>query len=121
MAESFIRKYGSDRFDVYSAGTDPAAQINPLTYRALAETGEDLEGHAVNGLKEYFGRLPVHTLIIACDGANKSCPSVWSGIRERLLWPFEDPAAAEGSDVENLGKFRAVRDQIDEKVQKWRK
>ena len=29
MAEAFIRKYGSDRFEAYSAGLDPV-EIHPL-------------------------------------------------------------------------------------------
>lgn len=81
--------------------------------------GESLKGHSVKGLKGFLGRLPVHTLIIVCDGASRACPSVWPGIRERLSWPFEDPAAAEGSDQEKMKKFRQVRDQIDRKVREW--
>ena len=59
-----------------------------------------------------LGRIPVQTLIIVCGGADKACPSVWPGVLERLFWPFEDPAAFDGSEDEKLGKFRAVRDAI---------
>jgi arsenate reductase (thioredoxin) len=36
-----------------------------------------------------------------------------------LYWPFEDPAAFEGSEEEKLAKFREVRDQIESKVREW--
>jgi arsenate reductase (thioredoxin) len=37
----------------------------------------------------------------------------------RLHWPFEDPAAAVGSEEEKLTKFRLVRDAIEAKIQEW--
>ena len=37
----------------------------------------------------------------------------------RLHWPFDDPAAVRGTEVERLAKFREVRDQIDARVQGW--
>jgi len=36
-----------------------------------------------------------------------------------LHWPFEDPAAFEGSEQEKLEKFRKVRDAIDAKIKEW--
>ena len=38
---------------------------------------------------------------------------------QRLNWPFDDPAAFEGSEEERLAKFREVRDQIERKVKDW--
>ena len=42
-----------------------------------------------------------------------------SGVAVRLHWPFEDPAAASGSDDEKLPAFRAVRDQIEARIGTW--
>lgn len=36
-----------------------------------------------------------------------------------FFWPFDDPAAAEGTDEEKLTVFRRVLDQIDEKFREW--
>ncbi|MFG0314972.1 MAG: arsenate reductase ArsC, partial [Phycisphaerales bacterium] len=66
-----------------------------------------------------LGRLAVWHLIVVCDKANASCPRVWAGMRERHFWPFEDPAAAGGSDEERLDAFRRVRDEIREKIRSW--
>jgi arsenate reductase len=38
---------------------------------------------------------------------------------ERLIWPFDDPAAVEGSTDEQLQAFRRVRDQIEDRLPKW--
>jgi arsenate reductase len=119
MAEAFLRKHGGDRFPVYSAGTEPAAEVNPLTVEVMRERGLDLSGRRPEHLRRYLGTVPVHTVIIVCDGAAKSCPAVWPGAQRRLLWPFEDPAGFEGTPEQRLGKFREVRDAIEARVVSW--
>jgi arsenate reductase len=120
MAEALMRKHGGDRFDVYSAGTDPKG-VNPLSIKALAEIGIDASGHTSKHLKEYLGRLPVSHLVAVCGDADENCPRIWPGVHNRMFWPFDDPAAATGTDEEKLAEFRRVRDEIDAKIQAWLK
>lgn len=119
MAEAFLRKHGGDRFPVYSAGTEPAAEINPLTVEVMRESGIDLAGRRPEHLRRYLGTVPVHTVIIVCDGAAKTCPAIWPGAQRRLMWPFDDPTAVEGGEEQRLGKFREVRDAIEARVVGW--
>ena len=119
MAAASLRKRLGAARPVYSAGTEPAAQIHPLTRVVMDEVGIDLAGVEPRHVSEYLGRVPVHTIIIVCDGANQACPTVWPGAYERLFWPFEDPAAFAGTDEETLGKFREIRDAIDQRVAEW--
>jgi arsenate reductase len=119
MAEAILRRHAGERYRVYSAGSEPADRIHPLTVRVMEEAGYDLEGQEPRGITEFLGRVAVHTVIIVCDGAAKSCPAIWPGMMERLLWPFEDPAAFEGTEEERLAKFRQVRDAIDARVREW--
>lgn len=119
MAEAFLRRHGGDRFAVYSAGTEPAAAINPLTVEVMRERGIDLSGSRPKHLREYLGTLPIHTVIIVCDSAARSCPAVWPGARQRLFWPFDDPTAAAASDADRLERFRRVRDAIEARVVEW--
>ncbi len=118
MAEAFLRRYGGDRFEVHSAGLRPQG-INPLTVRVMQEQGYDLSLHESKGIQEYLGRVLFQYLITVCADADKNCPQVWPGVSHRLYWPFEDPAAFEGSEEERLAKFREVRDQIERKVKDW--
>jgi arsenate reductase len=119
IAAAYLEKLGGDRLAVYSAGTEPANDIHPLTRVVLAEDGIDIGDRTPADYRDYLGRISVYYLAIVCDGAAKSCPSVWPGVMERLLWPFEDPAAFEGSHDEKLVRFRRVRDQIKDKVETW--
>lgn len=120
MGEAFLRKHGGERFDVFSAGTDPKG-VNPLAVKALAEVGIDASGQRSKNLKEYLGKLPVSYLIVVCGDADENCPRIWPGVHNRLFWPFDDPAAATGTEEDQLTVFRRVRDQIDAKIQAWLK
>jgi len=96
MAEAFLRRYGGDRFEVYSAGLEPE-EIHPLTRRVMAEAGYDLAGQRAKSLTEYMGREHFGYLITVCSDAEAACP-IFPGMGTRLHWPFDDPAAVRGSD-----------------------
>jgi arsenate reductase len=66
-----------------------------------------------------MGRKHFAYLITVCAHAEENCPSIFPGVSHREHWPFDDPAAAEGTRDEKLAKFRQVRDQIDERIRKW--
>ena len=118
MAEAFLKKYAGDRFEVISAGYKPTA-INPYTFKVMAEAGFDLKGQYAKGVKDFLGHVKVRYLIIVCHEAEKTCPKTFPGIVSRLFWPFEDPAALQGSETEKLQKFREIRDQIDRRLRSW--
>lgn len=120
MAEAFLRRYGGDRFEVYSAGLEPERGIHPLTLKVMQEIGYDMQGHYAKDIREYLGRVRFGYLITVCDRAEQSCP-IFPGMGVRLHWPFEDPAAFQGSEEEKLAKFREVRDQIEARVKAWLK
>jgi arsenate reductase len=117
MAEAFLRKHGSDRFEAFSAGLEPK-EINPFTRRVMAEKGCDLAGQRSKDVFEYLGKTHFGTIITVCSNAEQRCP-IFPGIAQRLYWPFDDPAAFEGTDDEKLAEFRRVRDQIEARILAW--
>ena len=118
MAEAFLRRYGNDTFESYSAGLQPKG-IHPLTRQVMQEIGYDLAGQNSKGVQEFLRKVFIHRLITVCDQAEKNCPSAWPGIIKKEHWSFEDPAAFEGNEEAKLMKFREIRDQIDQKVRSW--
>ncbi|VBB06437.1 low molecular weight phosphotyrosine protein phosphatase [Lucifera butyrica] len=118
MAEAFFEKYGGDILEAYSAGLEPTA-VNPYAVRVMQEVGINLSGKRSKSFREFLGRMQFGYVIGVCKKVEKQCPSIFPGGRNCLSWPFEDPAAYEGTDEEKLAKFREVRDQIDEKVRMW--
>ncbi len=118
MAETFLKKYGGDQYEVYSAGIEPR-DIHPYTERVMEEVGISLRGHYSKHIKEYMGRINFAYVIILCEEAEKQCPTTFPGITQRLKWSFEDPAAIVESDDKKLMKFQEVRDKIEERVKFW--
>jgi arsenate reductase len=118
MAQSFLREYGGERFEAYSAGTEPKG-IHPYTYRVMEEVGISLSGQQSKHVKEYMGKVHFGYLITLCGEAEESCPTTFPGIGRRLRWSFEDPSAFMGSEDEKLAKFRQVRDQIEQHIKAW--
>jgi arsenate reductase len=117
MAEAFLRKYTGDRFEVYSAGLEPSL-INPLTVRVMEEIGVDMTGYYAKGLDTFLGKVHFAYLITVCSRADEKCP-IFPGMGQRLHWPFDDPAALQGSEGEKLVKFRQVREGIEAKVKEF--
>lgn len=118
MAEAFLRKYASDSFEVYSAGLDPQG-INPLTRQVMSEAGVSLEDHWSKSIDDLEQRN-FSFIITVCGHAEDHCPRVFlSAAEKHLFWHFEDPAAAQGTEVQKLEKFRLIRDQIEEKIRSW--
>ncbi len=118
MAEAFLRKYGGEQFEAYSAGLEPKG-MNPFTVQVMQEVGIDVSGQQSKNVGTYLGKVLFQYLITVCDDAEKNCPSTWPGISNRDHWSFEDPAAFEGMAEEKLVKFRQVRDQIEVRIKAW--
>ena len=114
MAEGLLRRAGRGRFEVFSAGTKPSI-VRPEAIAVMAELGIDLTGHTSKGVEPFLADPP-DLLITVCDHAKETCP-VFPARVARLHWPFEDPAAVEGSEETRRGAFRKVRDQIQARIE----
>jgi arsenate reductase len=119
MAEGFFKHYAGDRFTGLSAGMKPAVRINPFAVQAMRELEIDISSQYPKHANEFLNKIPVTYLITVCAAADSECPAVISGVDQRLHWPFDDPAAIEGSDDEKLAGFRRIRDEIRDKIKPW--
>jgi len=120
MAEAFLKKYGGEKFEAYSAGLEPKP-IHPYTEQIMQEIGVPLTDQYSKSFREYMGKVHFAYLITVCAEAEKNCPTTFPGVGQRLHWTFEDPAAFGGSDEEKMTKFREVRDKIEQEIKKWLK
>lgn len=109
MAEGLLRRYGSDRFSISSAGIAPVG-VNPLAIEVMHEIGIDISMQTSDPLsRELLDETDL--LITLCGDARENCPVVPVKVEKRH-WPLEDPARAEGTKEEMLEQFRKIRDQI---------
>jgi protein-tyrosine-phosphatase/N-acetylglutamate synthase-like GNAT family acetyltransferase len=104
IAEALLAARGGTRFDVVSAGSKPAARVNPWAVRVLAEAGIPWEGRTPKGL-DGLDREPWDFVITVCDRAKEACP-IFPGTPVLAHWGMPDPAEVEGDDERKLQAFR---------------
>jgi len=112
MAEGVLRHFGSDKFEVFSAGT-VASHVNANAIRVMKEIGIDISSQNSKNLEGFLDQ-PFDFVITVCDNARESCP-YFPGAKHQLHWSFPDPPQTEERDEVYLREFRKVRDMILEK------
>ncbi len=97
IAEALLTSKGHGRFRVGSAGTKPAARVNPGAIAELHEHGIDWMGHRPKTIDE-IQHEPWDLVITVCDNAKETCP-VFPGHPAFAHWGMPDPAAVEPDDA----------------------
>ena len=114
MAEGLVNHFRGEQWEAVSAGTQPSGYVHPLSVRAVAGLGIDISAHRSESVDEYRD-AELDLVITVCDGAAKNCP-VWLGQGRVVHIGSPDPAAATGSEDEQLAVFKQVRDGIRSRV-----
>jgi ArsR family transcriptional regulator len=105
LASAILRSLAGDRVRVLTAGSEPAATINPTVLAALDEIGVPVSGEYPKPLTDEVVRAADYVITMGCGDA---CP-IYPG-RRYLDWNLDDPAGMSISGV------RAVRDEIEGRV-----
>jgi len=117
MAEGWLRSFGGD-VAVYSAGTEPAASVNPRAIAVMKERGIDI-GAQTPKSTDLFLAQTFDYVITVCDEARETCPAFSGNVGRRLHMGFEDPTHAVGNETEIMDAFRSARDLIAEEFRKF--
>lgn len=115
MAEALWQDLGQGHWKAVSAGSRPVGYVHPLAIAVMAERGNDLSSAVSKSLDE-FREQEFDIVVTVCDNAREDCP-VFTGAKQILHWPFEDPADVTGSEAAKLQAFRRIRDEIEAKIQ----
>jgi arsenate reductase len=114
MAEGWVRHDLGDRWEVASAGTHPAWSVAPLAVRAMAEVGIDIARNTPKHWGEFLDQS-WDLVVTVCDHARESCP-IFPVAVEQIHVSFPDPILASGTEDEQLTVYRAVRDDIHDRL-----
>ncbi|WP_430782448.1 arsenate reductase ArsC [Actinoplanes sp. G11-F43] len=106
MAAGWLRHLAGDRVEVRSAGSAPAAGLNPVAVRAMAEVGIDITAEQPRLLDHATAET---SDVIVTMGCGDACP-YFPGKRYED-WPLDDPA---GRDITAV---RPIRDAIRTRVE----
>ncbi len=103
MAEAFFKKYAPKKFNVFSAGTNPSSQLNPLTVKVMKEIGIDLDDQSPKLMSDSMINDSFKTINMGCMD-RESCPS--SFVKDVINWNISDPKD------KSIDEVRKIRDQI---------
>ena len=106
MAAGWLRELAGDRVIVLSAGSAPAASINPVAVEAMREVGIDI---ANNQPKILTTEAVRESDVVITMGCGDTCP-FFPGKRYED-WVLDDPA---GQGIESV---RPIRDEIKARVE----
>ncbi|WP_315798863.1 arsenate reductase ArsC [Bradyrhizobium sp. SZCCHNRI3043] len=119
LAESILRKDGAGRFRAFSAGSTPKGAVHPLALKTLARMDYPTDDLRSKSWSEFAvaGAPAMDFVFTVCDNAaGEACP-IWPGQPMTAHWGIEDPAAAEGTELEKLAAFttafRYLKNRID--------
>jgi protein-tyrosine-phosphatase len=107
MAEGFFNRYAPKGFRAVSAGTRPAAQINPVAVQAMKEAGIDISTQKSKIITEDMIRDSKRAVNMGCMDRSE-CPVLF--LNNPIDWGIEDP---KGQPIE---KVREIRDEIERRV-----
>ncbi len=106
MAAGWLRHLGGDGVRVLSAGSAPAATINPVAVEAMAEVGIDV----AEAVPQLLSTEAVQESdIVITMGCGDACP-IFPGKRYED-WALEDPAG------QGIDAVRSIRDEIRGRVE----
>lgn len=118
MAEGLARTILPPSVRIWSAGSMPASEVNPLAVQVMREIGIDISEQRPKG----FSDVPigdVDTVVTLCS--EETCVLVPASVPRRESWPLADPAAVDVSEEERLAAFRKVRDDIRARIENLRR
>jgi arsenate reductase len=113
MAQAFLASFDSS-LNVFSAGTEPAEEINPKAVAVMGEAGIDLSGAYPKNVRLYLDEEWDYVITV-CGGANESCPMFTGKVKHRLHFGFDDPASVTGDSEYVMSEFRRIRNEIKNK------
>ena len=106
MAAAFARLHGGAGVEAFSAGSRPAAAVNPKAIEAMREAGCDISRERPKSLADVPATGYDAVVTMGCGDA---CPFV--AAREHVEWNIPDPKNM------GTGEFREVRDSLGEQVE----
>jgi len=105
MAQGFAENLGKGRLEVYSAGSGPSLEIDPLVIEVMKEKGIDFTAKRPKGLNDL---PPIEMDYLITMGCEEVCPAVLA--KKIIEWEIPDPKE------KSIDFFREVRDIIEDKV-----
>ncbi len=118
MAESLLNKGSSGLIRAYSAGTDPAGTVDPLTFSTLRNHGCPIDGLESKNVNLFNNNeaIEIDMIFTFCDRSHGQAIALWPGHSYTALWSISDPMVEMSSNNLKESAFTtayyAVKDRV---------
>lgn len=121
IAEGFLKEIAPFDFEVSSAGTLPAQEMDTAAIHVMAEKGIDISKNEPKGLLNLLpGASAFDYIITLCDkNEDIRCPAFIDERSKKLHWNIGNPCLRLNSYEEKLAIMRKIRDEIERKVREF--
>lgn len=122
MAEALMKYLFPGRIYVQSAGVRPG-EADPLTTAVMDEVGLDLSRHRPRSFDEIDDASFDLIITLAPEAHHWALELTRTMAADVEYWPTLDPSLVEGSREQQLDAYRAIRDQLMQKIKQrfdWR-
>lgn len=108
LGEVIADRYGNGKLKGFSAGSQPAGRVNPLTLKLLDELKLPTDNLSSKSWEVFNqpGAPQMDFIFTVCDSAAaETCP-IWPGHPMTAHWGIPDPAAVTGDEAHRMKAFR---------------
>ena len=108
IAEAFFNQMAGEKALAFSAGIQPAENVNPIVVKVMREIGIDLSHRIPRALTREMIEQADRVITMGC-GTEATCPATFVQSED---WALEDPTD------KTLNEVRKIREQIKNRVVK---
>ena len=119
MAEALLKRWGANKFNVYSAGSMPKGKVHPKTLEILDKNNFKTENFSSKSWNEFTSENSpeIDFIITVCsNAANETCP-VFPGRSISAHWDIDDPAREFETESEQERAFLKAFMELDQRIQ----
>lgn len=106
MAAGFAREMSHGGVNIFSGGSEPADQVNPVAVEVMKEIGIDISGYQP---QRFTDDLLAMVDVVVTMGCGDTCPYIPG--KTYVDWLLDDPKGKPIDDV------RRIRDEIKSRVE----
>ena len=123
IAESIINNEYSNKFNAFSAGSNPSGKINEDVKSFLEKNKSyDLTNYSSKNFEEFINKeIKMDHIITVCNNANNEVCPIWPKENQIIHWDIEDPVI-KLNDASEDKKFKIITDtfnNIDKRIKNW--
>ncbi len=121
MAEALLKRWGKNKFNSYSAGSQPKGKVHPKTLETLKKNDFDTLGFESKSWDKFseIDSPDMDIVITVCsNAANEICP-IFPGKPLSLHWNIDDPAREFSSEKDQEDEFAKIFIEIEQRIKSF--